>query len=56
MDDTTDLGDGLEARFDGWMIALIANGGTDTVYLEPRVYHALVRFAEAHGFTASPGE
>lgn len=39
------LGDGVEASFDGYMIALVADG-TKTIYLEPSVYRALKRYAE----------
>jgi hypothetical protein len=41
------LGDGLYADFDGWMISLTADHGSEnerTVYLEEPVYEALVRY------------
>jgi hypothetical protein len=43
----TYLGDGLFANFDGYHIVLTAENGieaTNTVYLEPAVYAALVRY------------
>lgn len=41
------LGDGCYASFDGYAITLTTENGietTNTVYLEPEVYIALVRF------------
>lgn len=42
------LGDGVYAKFDGWMIELNgnANGRDNKIYLEPNVYDALVKFAK----------
>jgi len=43
------LGDGLYASFDGYQFALSAENGiqaTDTVYLEPEVLDAFLRFVE----------
>ena len=43
------LGDGLYVSFDGYQLALKANGHehpTDVVYLEPRVWGNLVKFVE----------
>ena len=45
----TYLGDGLYADYDGYQIVLTAENGlgvTNTVYLEPDVYTALVRYHE----------
>lgn len=42
------LGDGVYCEFDGWNIKLTAEDGisvTDTVYLDPHTYGALVRYA-----------
>ena len=44
------LGDGAYARFDGYGIVLTAENGiraTDTIYLEPEVYRALVAFVDS---------
>lgn len=40
------LGDGVYAEYDGYHIALTVDrsGQTETVYLEPQVFAALVRF------------
>lgn len=51
----TYLGDGAYAAFDGYGIILTAENGieaTDTVYLEPQVYHKLVAFVD--GLKAQP--
>lgn len=45
----TYLGDGLYAEYDGYQIALFASDGyrrTDTVYLEPAVYCALLAYGK----------
>ena len=44
------LGDGLYASYDGYQIKLMANDHkhpSDTVYLDPVVYAALLRFVES---------
>lgn len=43
------LGDGVYVNFDGYGLTLKANdhkNPTDTVYLDPSVYAALLRFVE----------
>jgi hypothetical protein len=43
----TYLGDGLYAEFDGYMLTLKANSAdhpSDTVFIEPAVWNALVKF------------
>ena len=42
----TYLGDAVTASFDGYHIVLKANGGAETIYLDPGVYAALVRYAD----------
>lgn len=46
------LGDGLYARFDGFIIWLRAplSGGDHFVGLEPRVFNELIGFARRAGF------
>lgn len=44
------LGDGLYADYDGYQIVLTAENGlctTHTVYLDPSVYQALIRYVDA---------
>ena len=47
------LGDGAYAQFDGYGVSVTAENGieaTDTVYLEPEVYDALVKYwNDVHG-------
>lgn len=48
----TYLGDGAYAEFDGYGIKLTAENGieaTDTIYLEPSVFDALVMFSKNAG-------
>lgn len=43
------IGDGVYAGFDGFGIWLYANSHyepTDRIYLEPQVYHQLVKFVD----------
>lgn len=43
------LGDGVYADFDGYQLVLTTEHGvrtTNTIYLEPDVYAALMRYAE----------
>lgn len=46
--DESYLGDGLQARFDGWQIILSTPraNGNNWVALEPETYTNLIRFAE----------
>jgi len=47
-DNETYLGDAVYASFDGYQIKLrTGDGNAQVIYLEPGVYGALVRFAEA---------
>jgi len=51
-DENMYLGDGVYASFDGYHIVLKINSikdPTDTVYLEPTVLIALVRYAKSIG-------
>lgn len=46
------IGDGVYTEFDGRGITLKANdhvSPTDTIYLEPEVFEALIRFAKRMG-------
>jgi hypothetical protein len=48
-DDMAYLGDSVYARFDGYMVVLVANPNSDAqavVYLEPSAYAALKQYAE----------
>lgn len=41
------LGDAVYASFDGWQIELrTGDGNNQVIYLEPRVYQALRRYAK----------
>ena len=47
------LGDSVYAEIEGGMIKLTTNNGmrdVDTIFLEPEVYEALVRYAEQTDF------
>lgn len=45
----TYLGDSVYAEFDGWFIKLLANGGSEVIFIEPRVFKALLQYALACG-------
>lgn len=56
MSNKTYLGDGLYVNFDGYQLMVSAENGvvaTDTVYMEPNVLVALLRFAGQH-FNTEP--
>jgi hypothetical protein len=51
MSNKTYLGDGAYAEFDGYQLCVTAENGvevTNTVYLDPSVLMALLRFAGRH--------
>lgn len=53
------LGDGLYASFDGYQFILTANIGginTQTVYLEPQVLEAFIRYIEKTKNKITKGE